>query len=161
VDPEAAARIAPRDLVRISRALEVYEQTGVTISSLRRQAAPPGDLAPVTLVLDPPLGELRRRIQGRLRRMLAGGLVEEVRALRAAGYGPSLRSMQALGYKQIGAFVDGAATLEDAVAQTVAATAAYARRQRTWFRKEQAAARLSAEPRLEDLDGAVAELGLR
>jgi tRNA dimethylallyltransferase len=160
VDPEAAARIAPRDLVRISRALEVYEQTGIPITVLRRRTAPPRDLAPVALIMDPPLPLLRRRIEARVRQMIAGGLVEELRALRAAGYGPSLRSMQALGYKQVGAYVDGLASLEDAVRDTVAATAAYARRQRTWFRKEEAAVRLSAEPRFEDLAGAVAGLGL-
>jgi tRNA dimethylallyltransferase len=160
VDPEAASRIAPRDLVRVSRALEVYEQTGVPISELRRRAEPPRDLAPVALILDPPLASLRARIEARVHRMLADGLVEEIRALRAAGYGPGLRSMQSLGYKQVGAFVDGATTLQDAIAETVSATVAYARRQRTWFRREQAAARWAAEPRLDDLAGAVPELGL-
>jgi tRNA dimethylallyltransferase len=160
VDPEAAARIAPRDLVRTSRALEVYEQTGIPISELHRRAEPPRDLAPVALILDPPLAALRARIEARVQRMLADGLVDEIRALRAAGYGPGLRSMQALGYRQVGAFVDGSASLADAVAETVAATVAYARRQRTWFRRERAAARWAADPRLDELAGAVPELGL-
>jgi tRNA dimethylallyltransferase len=156
VDAEAAAAIGPRDLVRISRALEVHEQTGVPITALRREAAPPTDLAPVALVLDPPLGALRLRIEERARRMFASGFEEEVRALRAAGYGPTLRPLQALGYLQMNAFLDGALTREAALAATVAATADYARRQRTWFRKETASARLEGAPAVDELAGALA-----
>jgi tRNA dimethylallyltransferase len=156
VDPAAAAAIQPRDFVRTSRALEVYEQTGIAITTLRRQAAPPGDLAPVALVLDPGQEELRRRIEARVEAMLAAGFLDEVRALRAAGYGAGLKPMQALGYKQLGEVLDGTATLADAAAETVRATVAYARRQRTWFRKEAAAARLGAAPSLEAALGIIA-----
>jgi tRNA dimethylallyltransferase len=149
VDPAAAAAIAPRDFVRTSRALEVYEQTGVPITTLRRQAAPPRDLAPVVLLLDPGQEELRARIEARVAAMLAAGFLDEVRALRAAGYGAGLKPMQALGYKQLGAVLDGTATIAEAAAETVRATIAYARRQRTWFRKEPAAARFGAAPSLE------------
>jgi tRNA dimethylallyltransferase len=146
IDAEAAAAIGPRDLVRVSRALEVYEQTGVAITALRRAAAPPADLLPRVLVLDPPLPELRRRIEARARQMFDGGFEDEVRALRAAGYGPALRPLQALGYQQVGAYLDGACTRQQALEATIAATVAYARRQRTWFRKEEAAARLAEAP---------------
>jgi tRNA dimethylallyltransferase len=148
VDPEAAAGIGPRDFIRTSRALEVYEQTGVPITTLRRQAAAPRDLAPLTLVLDPPLAELKVRIEARVAEMVAAGFLDEVRALRAAGYGPELKSMQALGYRQLGAVLEGAATLAEAEAETARATLAYARRQRTWFKKEPSAARLPAAPPL-------------
>jgi len=147
VDPTAAAKISRRDLVRISRALEVFEQTGVPISELRRQAEPPPDsLSAYAIVLDPPLAVLRQRIEHRLGEMLRAGFVDEVRALRSAGYGPALRPLQALGYKQLGSFVDGVCKLEQAVSDTIAATVAYARRQRTWFRKEVSMARLAAPP---------------
>jgi tRNA dimethylallyltransferase len=149
VDPEAAAGIGPRDFIRTSRALEVYEQTGVAITTLRRQAARPRDLAPTTLVLDPPLAELKVRIEARVAEMRAAGFLDEVRALRAAGYGAGLKAMQALGYRQMGAVLDGTATLAEAGAETARATLAYARRQRTWFKKEPAAARLPAAPPLE------------
>jgi tRNA dimethylallyltransferase len=142
-DPEAAAAIAPRDLVRVSRALEVLEQTGVPITTLRRQAPPPAGPAPLTVVLDPPLAVLRARIEARVAGMMAAGFEDEVRALRAAGYGPALRPLQSLGYKQMSGVVDGACDVAGAASATVAATVAYARRQRTWFRKE-AAARLCA-----------------
>jgi tRNA dimethylallyltransferase len=145
IDPTAAAAIARRDLVRVSRALEVYEQTGVPISALRGRPAPAAGFRPYAIVLDPPLPELRRRIERRVAGMMAAGFLDEVRALRAAGYGPSVRPMQALGYRQLGAHLDGVGTLDAAVSATVAATVAYARRQRTWFRKEAAAARLPAE----------------
>jgi tRNA dimethylallyltransferase len=158
VDAAAAAAIGRRDLVRISRALEVWEQTGVPITSLQREATPPGDLAARTLVLDPPLSELRARIEARARQMFASGFEDEVRALRAAGYGPALRPLQALGYQQVGALLDGACTREDAVAQTIAATVAYARRQRTWFRKEAASARLEGAPASDRLGTLAAEL---
>lgn len=150
VDPEAAAAIRARDLVRISRALEIFEQTGVPITTLRRRAAPPADLAPTVLLLDPPLPALRARIAARVDQMIAAGFLDEVRALRAAGYGPALKPLQALGYKQLGAVLDGTATLADAIAETVRATFAYARRQRTWFRKQEAARRFEDPPRVED-----------
>jgi len=150
VDPEAAAAIRVRDLVRISRALEVYEQTGVPITTLRRRAAPPADLAPTVLLFDPPLATLRARITARVEQMISAGFLDEVRALRAAGYGPALKPLQALGYRQLGAVLDGTMSLADAVAETVQATFAYARRQRTWFRKQEAACRFEAEPVIEE-----------
>ncbi|HEX3698731.1 MAG TPA: tRNA (adenosine(37)-N6)-dimethylallyltransferase MiaA [Polyangia bacterium] len=144
VDPIAAAAIGRHDLIRISRGLEVFEQTGTPISTLRRQAAAPaGDLRARAIVLDPPLPELRARIERRVGEMMAGGFLDEVRALRAAGYSPSLRPLQALGYQQLGAHLDGVCSLEQAVNDIVSATAAYARRQRTWFRKEASVARLA------------------
>ncbi len=137
IDPEAAARILPGDLVRISRALEVYEQTGVTISEQRRKrAVPPAPVRVFSVLLEFDLALLRSRIAARVDRMMSAGFLDEVRALRAAGYFAA-RSMQALGYKQLGAYLDGASTLEAAVADIKTATAAYARRQRTWFRREE------------------------
>jgi tRNA dimethylallyltransferase len=157
IDAEAAAAIGPRDLVRVSRALEIHEQTGVPITALRREAAPPPSdaLAPRAVVLDPPPGELRSRIEARARAMFEGGFEDEVRALRAAGYGPALRPLQALGYQQVGAFLDGSCTRDEALAATIAATIAYARRQRTWFRKE-AGERFERAPEAAQLLGALA-----
>jgi tRNA dimethylallyltransferase len=150
IDPEAAAAIGPRDVVRASRALEIHEQTGVTITALRRRAAPPADLAPTALLLDPPLATLRARITARTQEMMAAGFLDEVRALRAAGYGPSLKPLQALGYGPLGAVLDGKMTLDEAVAETVRATFAYARRQRTWFRKETAHRRFESVPGVDE-----------
>ena len=162
VDPESAAAIGPRDLVRISRALEVYEQTGQTIGALRRQAAAPRDLDPVAVLLDPPLDVLRARIAARVQTMLAAGFLDEVRALRRDGYGTGSRPMQALGYQQLSAVLDGTTTMEAAAAEIARVTLAYARRQRTWFKKERIAARFTEPPPADVLlqllaQGAVAE----
>lgn len=136
IDPEAAAKILPGDWVRISRALEVYEQTGTTISELRkRKAVAPPPLRMFSVLLDFELDFLRPRIAERVDRMMADGFLDEVRALRANGY-TNARSMQALGYKQLGQHLDGNLILDAAVAETKTATVAYARRQRTWFRRE-------------------------
>jgi tRNA dimethylallyltransferase len=140
IDPEAAAGILPGDLLRISRGLEVHEQTGLPISELRRRGQPPGPLRLYTVILDPPLAELRSRIDARVRAMMAGGFLDEVRGLRAAGFGAT-RALQGLGYRQLGAHLDGACALEEAVRETERATLAYARRQRTWFRREPATLR--------------------
>ena len=146
IDPEAAAKILPGDLVRTSRALEVYEQTGTTISVLRRQKAPPPPpLRLFSVLLELDLDFLRPRIGNRVDAMMAAGFLDEVRALRAAGFAQA-RAMQALGYKQMGLFLDGALSLDAAVADTKTATAAYARRQRTWFRREAITLRTQQPP---------------
>ncbi len=157
IDPATAAAISPRDLVRISRALEIHEQTGTTVSALKEGQRPPPHWRPYAIVLDPPLPALRERIAARVAAMMAAGFLDEVRALRAAGYGAACKPMQALGYRQLGAHLDGAGTLDEAVSATIAATVAYARRQRTWFRKEAAAARLALEPAVGDLVSAISE----
>jgi tRNA dimethylallyltransferase len=136
IDPEAAAKILPGDLVRTSRALEVYEQTGVTISALRRrQATTPPALSVFSVLLDYEMERLRKRIAARVDVMMAAGFLDEVRSLRSAGHGDA-RAMQSLGYKQLGQHLDGLMSLEEAVTAIRFATVAYARRQRTWFRKE-------------------------
>jgi tRNA dimethylallyltransferase len=144
IDPEAAAQILPGDLVRTSRALEVYEQTGIPISELRRRAARtplPWQLSVV--VLDYPLVKLRPSIHRRVEHMMQVGFLQEVVALREAGFGQT-RALAALGYKQLGQHLDGSLTIDEAVEQTKGATCAYARRQRTWFRREQAQVRARA-----------------
>lgn len=157
IDPATAAAISPRDLVRISRALEVHEQTGLTVSTLKERQRRPLMWRPFAIVFDPSLPELRGRIAERVAGMMEAGFLDEVRALRAAGYGAACKPMQALGYRQLGEHLDGSGTLDDAVTATIAATVAYARRQRTWFRKEDAAARLAAVPAVADLVSAIAE----
>jgi tRNA dimethylallyltransferase len=155
IDPEAAGRIRPADLMRISRALEVFEQTGVPLSALHRAAPPPPPLDCFTVVLDPAAAVLRTRISTRVDAMMESGWLDEVRALRAAGFGAT-RALQALGYRQLGQFLDGAMLLEEAVDATRQATVAYARRQRTWFQRETAAVRLQTLPDSQSLLASVA-----
>lgn len=150
IDPETATRVDPRDLIRISRALEIFEQTGEPISVLRRRAAPAAELVCATVVLEPPLERLREAIGRRFDAMMAAGLVDETRRLRDT-FGPEVRALQALGYKQIGEFLEGRLTVAGAVAAAKVATAAYARRQRTFFRKQPAAWRLGELPQVDAL----------
>ena len=145
LDATAAASILPTNGRRIVRALEVIELTGRPFIATMPGFESVYDCVHLGLDRD----DLDERVEQRVARMMAAGFLDEVRALRAAGYGPALKPLQALGYKQLGAVLDGAMPLPDAVAETVRATAAYARRQRTWFRKEKADRRFDGVPDLE------------
>ena len=137
VDPEAAARIPPRDRVRVVRALEVYRATGRPITEGHRGGTEPLRGYSVLVVgLDPGRDELRRAVTERTRRMVAGGLVEEVRGLLAGGLGPEVRPLQAIGYRQALAVVRGELGVEEAEQAIVASTLRFAKRQRTWFRHQ-------------------------
>ncbi len=145
IDPEAAAGILPNDLVRVSRALEIFEQTGMTITRRRQDAIPPPPLRVFSIVLDPSMDELRGNIGTRVDAMMAKGFLEEVAALRQRAFGAA-RALAGLGYRQLGQHLDGALALGEAVAETKRVTVAYARRQRTWFRKDPSVVRLPAVP---------------
>lgn len=147
VDPEAAAKIAPSDLVRTSRALEVWQQTGVPITEHWRRAAPARPLRCFHIVYDRPLPVLRDLIARRVDAMMAAGFLEEVMALRQAGHART-RAMAGLGYKELGRHLDGLMELAAAVAEIKVNTAAYARRQRTWFRSVAAEWTLQEAPPL-------------
>ena len=135
VDPDAATRLGPNDLVRVSRALEIYEQTGKPISVLQRETNPPGPTRRVSVWIDPPKEELAQAIRTRVDQMMAAGFQEEVERLIEAGFGGT-HAMRGLGYAQLSAAVLGEASLTSAVDATKKQTVAFARRQRTWFRSE-------------------------
>ena len=137
VDPEAAARLHPADEKRIIRALEVYEETGKTITqhNLETQAIPPR-YRPVWLGLDyADRAVLYRRIDLRVDLMLQAGLLDEIRALLALGVSPDTTAMQAIGYKEFFGALDGSYTLEEAAALCKQRSRNYAKRQLTWFRR--------------------------
>lgn len=137
VDPVAAARIHPNDPQRLQRALEVYEITGRPLSDFHRagtDAALPYRLLRIGL-FPRDRDWLRARIATRFRAMLAAGLVEEVRGLRARGdLSPHLPSMRSVGYRQVWEYLDGARGYEDMIHRAVIATAQLAKRQLTWLR---------------------------
>jgi len=136
-DPVAASRIQPADAQRIQRALEVLQLTGERLSDLQQQSEPP----PVKLArfaLVPVAREvLYQRINARFEDMMAAGLLDEVRALRARGdLDPDLPSLRAVGYRQLWSHLAGECSLEDATAAARQATRNLAKRQLTWLRAD-------------------------
>jgi tRNA dimethylallyltransferase len=138
VDPEAAARIRPRDRVRVVRALEVYHLTGRRISDQQRRGAEAlQGYRRLVVGLDPDRAALRTAVEARTREMLARGLVEEARGLLGRGFGADLRPLRAIGYRQAVAVVRGEMTVGEAEDAIVTETMRFAKRQRTWFRHQQ------------------------
>jgi tRNA dimethylallyltransferase len=137
VDPAFGNRIHPNDTQRILRGLEVYRGTGRPISSYyagKRRNGPGGTLY---LGLHEERADLRKRINARVDAMFARGFVEEVRSLRERGYGPELNSMQSIGYAEINRYIDGALGLDETIERIKTTTGQYAKRQMTWFRKNE------------------------
>ena len=135
IDPEAAQRI--HDRKRIIRALEVYYETGATITehNRRTQAIPPR-YSPLWLGLDfADRQELYNRIDLRVDIMLEQGLVEEIRTLLASGISAKCTAMQAIGYKEFVAALEGIGTIEEAAEEVKKSSRHYAKRQLTWFRR--------------------------
>ena len=135
IDPEAAQRI--HDRKRIIRALEVYYETGETITehNRRTQAIPPR-YSPLWLGLDfADRQELYNRIDLRVDIMLEQGLVEEIRTLLASGIPAKCTAMQAIGYKEFVAALEGIGTIEEAAEEVKKSSRHYAKRQLTWFRR--------------------------
>ena len=137
IDPQAAARLHLSDRKRIIRALEVYLETGETITAhnLKTQAIPP-KYSPLWLGIDfTERSELYRRIDLRVDLMLQMGLLDEIRQLLADGVPPSCTAMQAIGYKEFVAALDGNGTIEEAASLVQQSSRRYAKRQLTWFRR--------------------------
>lgn len=137
VDPAAYARIAAADEKRIIRALEVWYETGKTITrhNEETQLQPPRYQA-VTLGLNfSEKADLWDRINQRVEEMMAQGLAEEVRQLLRDGVPPTCTAMQAIGYKELAAAVTGGGSLQAAAEEVKLRTRQYSKRQLTWFRR--------------------------
>ena len=148
VDPESAARLHPSDQKRIIRAMEVYLETGETITShnLKTQAIPP-KYTPIWFGLeDVCRQDLYDRIDKRVDKMLDAGLLEEIRNLLDKGMPEKCTAMQAIGYKEFVAALSGQCTIEEATAQVQQSSRRYAKRQLTWFRRNSAMHWLSRNP---------------
>ena len=137
VDPDTAARLHLSDRKRIIRALEVYLETGETMTShnLRTQAIAPR-YQPVWFGLeDENRQDLYDRIDRRVEIMLEQGLIREIREILDRGIPKKCTAMQAIGYKEFLAALDGHCTIEEAAAQVQQSSRHYAKRQLTWFRR--------------------------
>ena len=136
-DPVAAARIPAQDRVRVVRALEVLRATGRPISAhhaLETESLSGFDV--MTVGLGPERDRLRQRVERRTAEMFARGLLDEVRGLLARGYGPELRPLRAIGYRQAVAVIREEMDPESARRDIVTETMRYAKRQMTWFRHQ-------------------------
>lgn len=138
VDAEAAARLHPHDEKRILRALEVYGETGSTISAHNAGTRERADrYRPVRIALAyADRQEMKRRIDRRVEAMAEQGLLEEVEALAARGLDRSATAWQAIGYKEFLRVYDGEATVEEALEEVKLRTRQYAKRQLTWLRRQ-------------------------
>jgi tRNA dimethylallyltransferase len=132
LDSAAAARIDYRNLRRTIRALEVIFSTGRRFSEQRSRY--PSPYESLLLGLSRPRQVLYQRIDARIRAMLDGGLVEEVRELLDKGYTPDLPALSAIGYHEISAYLRGRITLEEAESQMRRNTRIFVRRQANWFK---------------------------
>jgi len=135
VDPAAAERISPNDSRRIIRALEVYQFTGKPISSFQKQFAAEKPLHDWTIIgLRREKTEENRRINARVKKMIAEGLVDEVKGLLAEEKPLSKQARCAIGYAEIIDYLTGRHTLDDAVELIKKNTRRLAKGQRTWFK---------------------------
>lgn len=133
VDHEAAERIHPNDLQRISRALEVFEQTETPISELQKGDTG-SEFEPLYVGLARERGQLHKRIETRILKMVQFGFAEEVKRLLEMGYSSSLNSFGAVGYREMTAYLSKEMSLDQAIAKTKKDTKTFARRQLTWFK---------------------------
>lgn len=139
IDPETAARLHLSDRKRIIRALEIYLETGETMTAhnLKTQAIPPR-YSPVWFGLDfQERSQLYERIDRRVDIMLQQGLVQEIQDLLDSGIPSKCTAMQAIGYKEFVAALEGYATIEEAADLVRQSSRRYAKRQLTWFRRNQ------------------------
>ena len=148
IDPESAQRLHLADRKRIIRALEVYQETGITITehNRRTQLIPPR-YQPIWFGLEDTLREnLYKRIDKRVEIMLQMGLLEEIQDLLRRGIPKKSTAMQAIGYKEFVSALEGYCTIQDATEQVQQASRKYAKRQLTWFRRNQNIHWLRREP---------------
>ncbi|MFW6097433.1 MAG: tRNA (adenosine(37)-N6)-dimethylallyltransferase MiaA [Chloroflexota bacterium] len=131
LDPDAAESIHPNNVRRAIRALEVTLVSGRPITELQRKTPPPHDVLIVGLRTD--RETLYRRIDHRVEQMMDAGLLQELEALCDAGYGPDLPAMSGLGYRQLWDYLQGEATLEEAVERIKFETHRFVRHQYNWF----------------------------
>jgi tRNA dimethylallyltransferase len=134
VDPASATRLHPNNLLRIIRALEVFQQTGIPLSRYQQEHSfsfQRYQTLQIGITINRPA--LYKRIDGRVDRMIEQGLIQEIQQLLDAGYRREEKSMRSIGYKEITAFLAGEYDLDEAIRLVQRNTRHYAKRQLTWF----------------------------
>ncbi len=139
IDPPTATRIHPNDTYRLLRGLEIYHSTGLSWSehlAKGRQAALLPEMLKIGLTWE--REKLYQRINLRVGQMVEEGVLAEVQSLLAQGYGPELKSMQAIGYRHMVEFLRGDHDWPETLELLARDTRRYAKRQYTWFRRDKA-----------------------
>ncbi|HEX6650586.1 MAG TPA: tRNA (adenosine(37)-N6)-dimethylallyltransferase MiaA [Pyrinomonadaceae bacterium] len=138
IDPLAAEQFYPRDWPRVTRAIEVFLQTGRSIMDQNSDRPEPHESSRRLriIALNPPRDELYRRINERTEAHFRAGLVDEVKHLLARGFSPTSNALGAHGYRRVVEYLQGQRDLESAIEQTKLDVRHYAKRQLTWFRHE-------------------------
>ena len=150
VDPETASSLHPNDLRRIIRALEVYELTGETIHDKKKESAGIADKYDCRIFgMDFPREVLYERINNTVDRMFAEGLIEEVKRLRERPLSETAK--MALGIKEVYAFLDGRAGLDEITEELKKNTRKYAKRQLTWFRADKRIQWVNADRSIDEI----------
>lgn len=134
LDPESYATVDIKNPRRVIRALEVAIMSGESFTKQKKQAEPLYNVLQIGLHRD--LSDLYTRIDAAVDHQISDGLIEETQALIKQKYGWNLPSMSSIGYKQIGDYLQGKCTKEEAVADIKQATHKYAKRQLTWFKRD-------------------------
>ncbi|MEP7037074.1 MAG: tRNA (adenosine(37)-N6)-dimethylallyltransferase MiaA [Acidobacteriota bacterium] len=139
IDKTSADKFFPRDYVRVQRALEVYFQTGKKFSEIQpNRAAPPEFAERIKIfVLNPPRDKLYEKINERAKQHFANGLVEEVKLIRKSGVKDDTNALGAHGYRRVCEYLRGERSLESAIEQSKQDVRNYAKRQLSWFRREE------------------------
>ena len=137
VDPESAANMQPSNWKRIIRALEVYHLTGEKIGAHQKKYKREIDYNFVQYGLNWDRKILYKNIEHRVDEMIKTGLVEEIKKIISKGYDKKLNSLNTVGYKEVISYLDGEITLEKAVELIKRNTRRFAKRQMTWFRKDE------------------------
>jgi tRNA dimethylallyltransferase len=141
VDPSTAVKLKPNDSQRIARAWEVWRGTGTGLSAWQAQRGEKAHWRFTAILLDPPRDALRSAIASRFAAMLAGGALDEVRALLAQDLDPALPAMRAHGVPELSAYLRNEISLDEAGRRTELVTGQYTKRQATWFRHHPLAVR--------------------
>ena len=137
-DPISAERLHPNNLKRVIRAIEFYKLTGVPISEHQEETKKQKSrYNPLMICIEWDREVLYDRINRRVDIMLENGLIDEVKRLRDMGYTRDLNSMQGIGYKEVMDYLDGKYTLDETVEIIKQSSRRYAKRQMTWFRRDE------------------------
>lgn len=137
VDPESASKMLPQNWKRVIRALEVFHLTGEPIWKHQENYKRDISFGFIQFGLNWKRELLYRRIESRVDRMIELGFIEETRKVLEMGYGKEANSLNTVGYKEIISFLEGEITLERAVELIKRNTRRFAKRQMTWFRKDE------------------------